>query len=118
MPSRVLARPPCPPRGPFAPLALFVARLSTTTVPSDARCTVLDFTVGLTSHAAPTRAVQTGLSCSVPLRVHVLRPVPRRDLPRVDLRTAARKTWPSPRHERLGSRVVNVSRLQASPDVA
>jgi hypothetical protein len=27
-------------------------------------------------------------------------------------------TWPSPRHDRLGSRVVNVSRLQASRDVA
>ena len=71
-----------------------------------------------TSHVAPTRAVQTGLSCSVPLRVHVLRPVPRRDLPRVFLRTEARETWPSPRHERLGSRVVTVSRLQASLDVA
>ena len=28
------------------------------------------------------------------------------------------RTWPSPRHDRLGSRIVNVSRLQASRDVA
>ena len=45
---------------------------------------------------APTRAAQTGLSCSVPLRVRVLRPLPRRDLPHVHRRTGARKTWPSP----------------------
>jgi hypothetical protein len=71
-----------------------------------------------TRHAAPTRAAQTGLSCSVPLRVRVLRPIPRRDLRRVHLRTEASQTWPSPRHDRLGSRVVNLSRLQASLDVA
>jgi hypothetical protein len=70
-----------------------------------------------TSRAALTRAAQTGLSCSVPLRVRVLRPIPRRDLPRV-LRTETRQTWPSPRHDRLGSRIVNVSRLQASRNVA
>ena len=69
------------------------------------------------ARAALTRAAQTGLSCSVPLRAHVLRPLPRRDLPR-DLRTETRQTWPSPRHDRLGSRVVNLSRLQASLDVA
>src|SRR5688572_18105459 len=70
-----------------------------------------------TSHPAPTRAAQTGLSCSVPLRVRVLRPLPRRDLPG-HRRTATRQTWPSPRHDRLGSRVVNLSRLRASRDVA
>ena len=64
------------------------------------------------------RAAQTGLSCSVPLPARVLRPLPRRDLARVHLRTGARETWPSPRHDRLGSRVVNLSRLQASLDVA
>jgi hypothetical protein len=74
--------------------------------------------VAYTSRAAPTRAAQTGLSCSVRLRVRVLRSVPRRDLPRVHLRTGARETWPSPRHDRLGSRVVNLTRLQASRDVA
>lgn len=47
MPSRVLARPTLPPQGPFAPRALFVARLLTTTVPSDSRCAAVDFTVGL-----------------------------------------------------------------------
>ena len=71
-----------------------------------------------TSRAALTRAAQTGLSCSVPLRARVLRPIPRRDLARVRLRTGARETWPSPRHDRLGSRVVNLTRLQASRDVA
>ena len=71
-----------------------------------------------TSRAAPTRAAQTGLSCSAPLRARVLRPLPRRDLRRVHLRTEASQTWPSPRNDRLGSRVVNLSRLQASRHVA
>jgi hypothetical protein len=71
-----------------------------------------------TSRVAVTPAAQTGLSCSVPLRARVLRPLPRRDHPHVLPRTGARMTWPSPRHDRLGSRVVNVSRLQASLDVA
>jgi hypothetical protein len=71
-----------------------------------------------TRRSALTRAAQTGLSCSVRLRAHVLRPLPRRDLRHVPLRTEASQTWPSPRNDRLGSRVVNLSRLQASPDVA
>src|SRR5262249_16503661 len=74
--------------------------------------------VAYTSRAAPTRAAQTGLSCSVRLPVRVLRSVPRRDFPRVHLRTGTREAWPSPGHERLGSRLVNVTRLQASRDVA
>ena len=52
--------------------------------------------VAYTSHAAPTRAAQTGLSCFVPLRVRVLRPLPRRDLRHVFLRIEASQTWPSP----------------------
>src|SRR5712691_4173866 len=71
-----------------------------------------------TSRAAVTTAAQTGLSCSVPLRAHVLRPLPRRDRPRLRLRTGAPSVLPSPRHDRLGSRVVNLSRLQASLVVA
>src|SRR3970040_1582469 len=47
MPSRVLAWPTLPPQGPFAPRALFVARLGTTTVPSDSRCGALAFAGGL-----------------------------------------------------------------------
>ena len=117
MPSRVLTRSTRPPQGPFAPRALFVARLAATTIPSDARCARFAFTIGLYEPRALTRAAQTGLSCSVPLPVRVLRPLPRRDLPR-DLRTETRQTWPSPRHDRLGSRVVNLTRLQASLDVA
>src|SRR5439155_8228287 len=61
---------------------------------------------------------QTGLSCSTSLRAHVLRPLPRRDLRHVRLRTGAPQTWPSPRHDRLGSRIVNLTRLQASRTVA
>ena len=71
-----------------------------------------------TSAPAPTRAAQTGLSCSVPLPARVLRPLPRRDHPRVRPRTGARTTWPSPGYDRLGSRIVNLSRLQASRHVA
>jgi len=71
-----------------------------------------------TTRRALTRAAQTGLSCSVRLPAHVLRPLPRRDLRRVHLRTEASQTWPSPRRDRLGSRMVNLSRLQASLDVA
>src|SRR5688500_10071882 len=71
-----------------------------------------------TSRLAPTRATQTRRSCSVRLPARVLRPLPRRDLRRVRLRTEASQTWPSPRHDRLGSRIVNLSRLQASLDVA
>jgi hypothetical protein len=46
----------------------------------------------------------------------VLRPLPRRD-PRCALVLASRML-PSPRHDRLGSRIVSLSRLQASLDVA
>ena len=52
--------------------------------------------VAYTSRAAPTRAAQTGLSCSVPLPVRVLRSIPRRDLPRVLLRIGTQEVWPSP----------------------
>jgi hypothetical protein len=37
---------------------------------------------------------------------------------RVRLRTGAHQAWPSPRHDRLGSRVVKLTRLPASLDVA
>src|SRR5580704_535687 len=53
MPSRVLARPTLPPQGPFAPLALFVASLVTTTVPSDSRCAALGFADGLYEPRCP-----------------------------------------------------------------
>src|SRR3990170_5672010 len=53
MPSHVLARPTLPPQGPFAPLALFVASLVTTTVPSDSRCATLAFAVGLYEPRCP-----------------------------------------------------------------
>src|SRR5436190_11241847 len=62
--------------------------------------------------------MQTGLSCSTPSLVYVPRPVPRRNLRRVVPRTSPSPTWPSPRHARLGSRIVYLSRRQASLDVA
>ncbi len=71
-----------------------------------------------TSRAAATPAAQTGLSCSVLLRVRVLRPLPRRAPLRVRLRTGAQRTSSSPRNDRLDARVVNLSRLQASRNVA
>src|SRR5262245_8136844 len=84
MPSRVLALSPCPPQGPFAPLALFVARLLTTTVPSDARCTTLDFTVGLYEPRCPDSGCADG-----PL---VFRPPPcPRAAPRTPPRPPARR---------------------------
>jgi hypothetical protein len=74
--------------------------------------------VAYTSRAAPTRAAQTGLSCSVRLPVRVLRSFPRRAPACVHLRTGARRMSSSPRHDRFDARVVNLTRLQASRDVA
>ncbi len=71
-----------------------------------------------TRRSALTRAAQSGLSCSSSSLEHLLRPIPRPDSRRVLPRTSAPRTWPSPRHARLGSRVVTVSRRQASLDVA
>jgi len=71
-----------------------------------------------TSRLAPTRAMQTGLSCSVRLPVRVLRSIPRRAPIRIHLRTGAHGTSSSPRNDRLDARVVNLTRLQASRKVA
>ena len=71
-----------------------------------------------TRRFALTWAMQTGLSCSTPSLEHVLRPLPRQDSRQVLPRTSAPRTWPSPRHARLGSRIVPLSRRQASLDVA
>ena len=74
--------------------------------------------VAYTRRAAPTWAAQTGLSCSVRLRVRVLRSIPRRAPVHVPLRTGAHGMLSLPRHDRLDARVVNLSRLQASLHVA
>jgi len=71
-----------------------------------------------TSHLAATTAVETGLPCSALLLQRVLRSIPRRDSMRVFVRTLALRAWPSPWRERLGSRIVSLSRLQASLHVA
>ena len=68
------------------------------------------------SRLSLTWAAQTGLPCSALFLDRVLLPIPRRDSSRVP--KLARRASPSPRHDRLGSRIVNLSRLQASLDVA
>ena len=61
-------------------------------------------------------AAQTDLSCSVLILARVLLPLPRRDQRRdLDL---APPVLPSLRNDQLGSRIVSLSRLQASLDVA
>src|SRR5688572_5680358 len=47
MPSRLPPSPARPPQGPFPPVALFVATIAGTTVPSDSRCAAPDFAFGL-----------------------------------------------------------------------
>ena len=118
MPSRVLASPRDHRRDPSLPSRCSSRGSSLLRSPRTPAAPRALSPSAYTRRAAPTRAAQTGLSCSVPLRARVLRPLPRRDLPHVHLRTEASQTWPSPRHDRLGSRVVNLSRLQASRDVA
>jgi hypothetical protein len=63
-----------------------------------------------------TAAAQTGLSCSTPLLARVLRPLPRRGQRLAS--DLAPPVLPSPRHDRLGPRIVHLSRLQASLHVA
>jgi hypothetical protein len=118
MPSRVLARPACPPQRPS--LRSRCSSRASTLLRSPRTPAAHDmFSPSVyTRRCAATTAAQTGLSCSVPLPAHVLRPLPRRDLRHVHLRTEVSQTWPSPRHDRLGSRVVNLTRLQASLRVA
>ena len=110
--------PTLPPQGPFAPPAFFVTGLVTTSVPSDSRCAALAFAVGLYEPRCPDAGCADGplvfRSPPCPRAAPSTPPRPARVL----LRTGARRTSPSPRHDRLGSRVVNLSRLQASLDVA
>src|SRR6266498_4858810 len=70
MPLRVLASPTGPPQGPFAPLALFVARLAATTIPSDVRCAPLVFTIGLYEPRCPDRGPRRRTSRVPPFSVH------------------------------------------------
>src|SRR5262245_16060781 len=53
MPSRLPPPSARLPQGPFPPVALFVATIDGTTVPSDSRCAALDFAFGL--YEAPCR---------------------------------------------------------------
>ena len=117
MPSRVLAPTPCPPQGSFPPAALCCTALRGTITPSDSRCAAPAFTFGLCESRCPDSGCADGpLVCSPPCP----RAAPRTP-PSPPARTPpdqAQETWPSPRHEQLGSRVVTVSRLQASLHVA
>jgi len=63
-------------------------------------------------------AAQTGLSCSEPSRACVPIPLPRRDSTRGMSGTPVGRMLPSPRHERLGSPIVSLTRLQDSRLVA
>jgi hypothetical protein len=112
-PCACLRPRPDPRRGPSLPSRCSSRRSAVLRPPRTPAAPRSFSPLAYTRRAAPTRAAQTGLSCSVRLRARVLRPVPRRD-PRRVLRTDAQQTWPSPRHDRLGSRVVTLSRLQAS----
>ena len=67
-----------------------------------------------TSRVAVTVAAQTVLPCSARFLERVLRPIPRKDPTHFRLRSSALRTWPSPRHDRLGPSIVTLSRLQAS----
>lgn len=60
--------------------------------------------------------MQTGLPSSAPFLVRVLLPIPRRGPARASV--LSRRVLPSPGHERLGPRIVSLSRLQASLHVA
>ena len=53
MPSRLPPSTAPSPQGPFPPVALFVAALTGTTVPSDSRCTRRDFAFGLYAPRCP-----------------------------------------------------------------
>ena len=60
MPSRLPPSTAPSPQGPFPPVALFVAALTGTTVPSDSRCTRRDFTVGLYAPPCPDEGCADG----------------------------------------------------------
>ena len=117
-PRACLRGRPCPRRDPSLPARCSSRGSSLLRSPRTPAAPRSISPVAYTSRAAPTRAAQTGLSCSVRLRVRVLRPLPRRAPVHVHLRTGAHRTSSSPRHDRLDARVVNLTRLQASRDVA
>ena len=102
--------------GTLGPAALFVASLVATMVPSDSRCAMLAFAFGLYEPPCRDWAAETGLSCSAPLLHACCAPYPAGPARR--LRYSPRKF--RLRRDMIGSalRVVNLSRLQASLDVA
>lgn len=72
-----------------------------------------------TERLALTSAARTGLSCSVSHVPNLSHPIPRGNSPAPSHpEVPALETRPSPWHERLGSPIVFLSRLQTSPDAA
>jgi len=65
------------------------------------RCCILNPFIDECAHErpCPDAATQTGLSCSAPNRENVPRPYPKESAP---VPVLALRTWPSPRHDRLG----------------
>src|SRR5882672_3446254 len=116
MPSPLPPAEATPPQGSFPPAAFFFTAILGTTAPSDSRCAPPAFALGLCGRSLPDVGCADGLSCSAPLLQRVLLPIPRRDSARI--RTSPRSAWPSPRNARLGSRIVGVTRRQASLHVA
>lgn len=65
------------------------------------------------ARSLPSRLPSPTVSCSGPDHAHVPSSVPRQD-PEGRPWNKAPRTWPSPRHDRLGSHAVAVTRLQGS----
>src|SRR5690606_30519461 len=82
------------PRGPSLPLRSSSQRSALLRPPRTPAARRSTSPSAYTSRLAPTRAVQTGLSCSALLRDRVLRPIPRRGSTRVPV--LAHRVLPSP----------------------
>ena len=101
-------------RGPSLPLALFVASDPRYYDPLGLPLRRARFRRRLIRAALPRPGLRRRASRVPFVSVHACcAPYPA-ETRRASLRTEARQTWPSPRHDRLGSRVVSLSRLQAS----
>jgi len=114
MPERLPPPQPRPKPAPFAPGAFSRTPIITTTTPSDSRCPPPDFTIGLYERSLLTRLDRP---LSLVPRTNLARlqvSVPRKDPPH-PIRNQDWRTWPSPRHERLGSPIVSPTRLQSQP---
>ena len=109
----------CPRRDPSLHRALFVARPRHYYGPLGLPLRRARFRRWLIRAALPRPGLRRRASRVPFLSVHACcAPYPAETCRACTLRTEARQTWPSPRNDRLGSRIVNLTRLQASRDVA